>query len=705
MNSIKILINESRGINRENYIISQGIPIKGFEPADVDRLSIVDDNGKSVAARVEIESIDPVGNVDWVSVALPVTLAAGQRKEFTLAISDVSPSRLSGLVVSRDDDGIHVANDRFDALFGPSGWLEIKTSKGIVVKGNMDFSLRSDVRSKYGRLIMVNYEPGEFEIISASSGRVHIVNRGQYTALEPKAVHISKSQRYDVDLEFILQADSPVIRYRWRITNHMKFNCKHMWLSQYAIRFPVGVTSIVTSGEGSPEGDKSGGWAQLRTTGGALGVAFPHWDWFGKGAGIAVENGTLMQGGINPPVDGGFGGRSPDIWRQFFYGMSRTFEGALVIDGTEDQVKSEAYPIPLVLSPEYYSECGTLPEKGGPVTFGIWKDVVDRAAENLLRTQWKGTLWCGEWWREWDTITNQGTQETHSGNAALGVLYHFYRTGDWRFWESAKMSYYYAFDIQFCKQEDGDGPYMHTRRFMLDSQGWFHPRYQRVGTLLKVGHLLADKVSRDKVLWYLRYWGDNYVAEDGAPMAPDDHGGKGKCDESAMSNFAESLCFAYKETGDEFFLEKAKLLGDWVIRGFDTDTTGEFIHNNNDTRYVQRGLMALCEVTKDSKYIDAFCRIARWTVTRSNSGDYVPNHLWFLSQAYEWSGDKEIANGLMRFVEYFLDHESKDEPGVFLQPQIGSIPPYPDCVWDDFYTKKAIVSYLPLVASVLGPGG
>jgi hypothetical protein len=353
----------------------------------------------------------------------------------------------------------------------------------------------------------------------------------------------------------------------------------------------------------------------------------------------------------------------------------------------------------LVLSPEYYSQLGILPEDGGPITWGEWKDVTARSAENLLKTQWKGTLWCGEWWREWDVVTKQGTQETNSGNSGLGVLYHFYRTGDWRFWESSRMAYYYTFDIQFCKQEDGPGPYMHTRRFLLDFQEWFHPRYQRVGTIFKAGHLFCDRVSREKALWYLGYWRDNYIAGDGAPMVPGSNGTKSRCNESAMSNFAESLCYAYIETGDAYFLEKAKMLGDWVIRGFAEDTTGMFIHNNNDTRYVQRGMIALCQVTKDPKYIDAFCRIAEWTVSRQD--DYVPNHLWFLSQAYKWSGSKTILDGLMRWVDDILAHEGKDDPGAFHIPQTNSIPPYPDCTWDDFYTKKAAVSYLPLVASVL----
>src|SRR5437867_6376839 len=130
--------------------------------------------------------------------------------------------------------------------------------------------------------------------------------------------------------------------------------------------------------------------------------------------------------------------------------MSRTFEGCILINATPDQVQAELKPLPIIIPPQHYSDCGVLPEGGSPITFGQWEGPIQRAADYLLDTQWKGTLWYGEWWREWDVDHNLGIEETNSGNSALGPLYHFYRTGDWRFWESAKMSFYYTYDIQFC---------------------------------------------------------------------------------------------------------------------------------------------------------------------------------------------------------------------------------------------------------------
>src|SRR5690606_37559454 len=123
---------------------------------------------------------------------------------------------------------------------------------------------------------------------------------------------------------------------------------------------------------------------------------------------------------------------------------------------------------------------------------------------------------------------NLGIEETNSGNTALGPLYHFYWTGDWRFWEAAKMAFLYTWDIQFCKREDGFGPYMHTRRFLLDHQEWFHPRYQRVGGMIRGSYFFGDSQAREKVIWFLRFWGDNYVAEDGAPLTPNSDGTKTK---------------------------------------------------------------------------------------------------------------------------------------------------------------------------------
>src|SRR5205814_1453021 len=137
---------------------------------------------------------------------------------------------------------------------------------------------------------------------------------------------------------------------------------------------------------------------------------------------------------------------------------------------------------------------------------------------------------------------------------------------------------------------------------------------------------------------------------DGAPLVPNSQGGKTKATESAMSNFADSLMYAYVETRDEWFLEKAKLIGDWVVKGAEADLDG-FAGNSNSTRYILRGLLQLCQVTKDPRYIDTFVKIAEWTVnapTFEFGTHYVAFHFYYASQAYKWSGRKQILEGILK---------------------------------------------------------
>jgi hypothetical protein len=405
-------------------------------------------------------------------------------------------------------------------------------------------------------------------------------------------------------------------------------------------------------------------------------------------------------GGVNPPPDGGFGGKSPDIWRKLWYGMSRSFEGSLIVDPSGEQIEAELKPIPMILPAQYYSDTGALPENGSKVTFGDWKGHVDRSAEHLVETQWRGTLWFGEWWRERDVDHDLGIEETNCGNSALAVLYHFYRTGDWRFWESAKMSYYYTFDIQFCKQPDGLGPYMHTRRFLLDHQEWFHPRYQRVGGIIEPGHVFGDGEARAKTIWLLRYWAEELVGDDGSPMEPNRDGTKNRCTESAMTNLVDSLVHAYIETGEQVFLDSAKRMGDWVVRGVERDLD-EFAANSNTTRYICRGLLPLCKITGDRRYEDAFVKLVRWTVNAPVFGHgthYVAFHFEFASEAFKMSGGLDILEGISKLVDWVLNQESPDCPGTYPFPQGYQ---YPESHWICIYDNQALVLGLPVLAATL----
>jgi hypothetical protein len=691
MQPVELIVNEFRGVARNNYVIEQGVPVPGITRDDAMNLGVFDELGNRVSAGVEIEHVDPSGKVKWVLVHIPVTMSAGETRKYVLKESD------RGLVgeklqVSSGSNLWHTVKTRFfQAEFNDPGQIRITTQHGVVLDGNVDFAIYGDARSAVGNLRPVYFEPRQYRIVSQTEKRVKVVLYGRYRAWAPKNYYYDEKQCYDCQVEFTIYADSPVIRMKWCITDFMKFNCPYMWLSRYTLDLPLPEESIAVEGEQSDDEAKFAGWAVMQTPGGKLATTFPFCRWLGRGAGIQIHDGKVSIGGVNPPPDGGFGGKNPDIWRKFYYGMSRTFEASVLVNPTKTELLAEMNPLCLTLDPDYYSECGALPENGTKVTFGPWKDVVERTAEYLLDSQWKGTLWYGEWWRERDVDNDLGIEETNSGNSALGPLYHFYRTGDYRYYESAKMSYYYTYDLQFCKREDGYGPYMHTRRFLLDHQEWFHPRYQRVGGMIKCSHFFGDKLYRDKVIWLLRYWADNYVADDGGPMCPNPDGTKDKCDESAMSNFADSLMYAYEETGDEWFLNKAKLIGDWVVRGADADLD-KFCENSNSTRYILRGLLQLCQVTGEQKYIDTFC----------NGTHYVAFHFYYASQAYKWCGRKEILEGILKLAHWVLSKESPDMPGTYPFDQTHQ---YPPTRWICIYDNKAIVSYLPVLAGTLEMAG
>ncbi|MCX8052942.1 MAG: hypothetical protein N3B12_03970, partial [Armatimonadetes bacterium] len=550
MKPIDILVRESRGYARRGYVVEQGIPVLPITSEEAGRVTITDQHGRPVPASIEPEGFDQNGRIRWLFVSMPVDLPAGGEARFQLC-EGITASE-PGIRVESDGSRIIVENRYFEIEFASPGNIRLSTSKGLLLDGEVGFDIRSDARSAVGNLRPVYYEPRGYEILQQTDRRVKIILRGAYRAWVPKGFDIDPDRGYYADLEFIIHSESPVIRLRWRITNLMRFNCPYMWLDRYVLSFPLANGGGVVRGELSEESKNLGRWASVECPGGVLACAFSFADWLGKGAGVEVVDGRIGHGGINPPPDGGFGGKHPDIWRKFYYGMSRTFEASLLVDPVDDQIGAELNPIPLILSPQHYSDTRALPENGSQVTFGEWKGQVERAAQHMLDTQWRGTLWFGEWWRERDVDHDLGIEETNSGNSALAPLHHFYRTGDWRYWESAKMSYYYTYDIQFCKQGltlsffpsregviggrvEGYGPYMHTRRFLLDHQEWFHPRYQRVAGIIEPSHLFGDGEARNWTLWLLRYWAENYVADDGSPMTPNPDGTKSKCNEYAMS--------------------------------------------------------------------------------------------------------------------------------------------------------------------------
>lgn len=702
MRPIEMLVTDVHDIPRANAVVEQGVPTVPISLDEARRLAVLDENGRAVPATVQVEGTDQDGRVRWLLVSFAVSLAAGEQRRFYLGEGEC-PSE-AGLEVNEGSSSISVVTPRFSLEFTDPGSIRLSTRDGTILAGGVDFELRSDARSAVGNLRPVQFEPHGYRITERSDRRIRILFTGRYRAWTPKSFQIDPAQRYDAEVEFTVYADSPVIRLRWRITNLMQFNCPYMWLDRYLLSLPLAEGARVVDGDRAGADRRFDRWVQVGTPGGVVATTFPLRDWLGAGGGIEVDNQRILQGGVDPPPDGGFGGTSPDIHRMFFYGMSRTFEGSLLVGASREEILSELRPLCIVVPPEHYSACGELPENGGEVTFGPWQDVVDRAASHLLDTQWKGTLWWGEWWRERDIDHDLGVEETNSGNSALGPLYHFYRTGDYRFYESAKMSYYYTYDIQFCKRSDGHGPYMHTRRFLLDHQEWFHPRYQRVGGMIRPSHLFADPRVREKVIWYLRLWGERYIADDGAPLVPNRDGSLTRATERAMSNVAEAMMYAYIETADSWFLDKARRIGDWIVRSIEDDVD-TFAENSNSTRYILRGLLLLCRLTNERRYRDAFVSLAEWTVnapTFDYGTHYVAFHFYYACEAYKMSKRRDILLKILDLAKWVLSRESHESPGTypFLQEN-----QYPAARWICIYDNKAIVSYLPVLASTLQEAG
>lgn len=708
MNPVQIVVNESRGVARENYLLEQGIPIAPVSRDKVASLGIYDAEGNRYPAGIQAEATDHNGDVNWLLLTMPVNLGAGADSQFLLRDVGNEQKDIPGpaLIIDETEESFTVLAPKYSATFTSPGGIQLKTSDGIILDGNIDLELRSDARSTVGGLRPAYFEPTGFAVAEKTDKRVKIVLTGKHRCKAPKSTQIDKVQGYDVDIELVLYADSPVIRFKWTITCLMRFNCSFMWLDRYVLSFPLADNARVCAGDPVAGQEKYAEWVTCQASGGEVTLTAPFYHWLGKGAGIEVKEGRLGHGGINPPVDGGFGGATPDIHRKFFYGMSRTFEGSLLVGASREQVLSELKPLPLILTPKYYSEVGELPEEGSEVTWGPWKDVVDRAADWLLKTQWKGTLWFGEWWREIDVKTNLGIEETNSGNSALAPLYHFYRTGDWRFWESAKMSYYYTYDIQFNKDPFNKGPYMHTRRFLMDHLEWFHPRYQRIAGIMRVSHLFGHRRVREKVVWMMRHWAENYVAPDGAPQLPEGKEGTiVRCDERAMSNINESFMLAYIETRDPLFLETSRRMGNWIVESLSAEDWETIAENSNSTRYIQQGLLPLCKILGDQKYKDMFIRVAKWTVNsqRFHFGThYVAFHFNYACQAYKMSGDREILEGILNLAHWVLSCESKTAPGTYPFKQDYQIP---DTEWLCSYDNTAIVSYLPVLASTLEEAG
>jgi hypothetical protein len=413
------------------------------------------------------------------------------------------------------------------------------------------------------------------------------------------------------------------------------------------------------------------------------------------------------------PPDGGFGGAIPDIHRQFHYGMSRSFQGTIVLNATA----RSALPMDLKLPAQYYSTLYVLPERGDELTGGEFADAITRSARWLLEKQWRGTLWAGEWWREWDVARQQGTEETSSANQELGPLFHYFRTGDQRFLNSAALSAWYVYDIQHDKKQTGFGPMLHTRRHLLDELNWIHPRYQRAAGAILASHVLLAERERKELIATVRHFSEQIQDSTGTPHDWDEaKNQRGRETGVDTTNFIEALVSAWVETGDGFFLDRARGYTRWALNKWKTRTE-DAKWNWNLTRYVETGLLAICHAAEEypgsvpekDEFLAGTIEISRFTLghpeyafvpgTIGEGGlHYIFYHGALDAQVSRLAHDPQMLQPLVKIIRSQIVRQ--DSTGAFPM-DVGTLwSQYPTQIISS-YDAKSVVQDLPVLSARL----
>lgn len=590
-------IQEDAGRKRKGALVEQGVPVPPMSTAEFEHLAVVDDSGKPISANLEIDGKDPEGRVRWIRVGLAVDLNQWQRRNFAL-LADVKPPASAKLEVSREGGVITVNGPGYAATFRGLGQMGIRIGGKDVFGGAVQCQIYPDARSVINAggktTVLSGFVPQGWSVERTGVARAVVTLRGRY----PKQISYSSAPGqidprlgYDIELRFHFSALTSVIRYDWRLINQAGYKS---WLERYALILPLANSAKIISSEHRPAGIL-GTWFNLEIAGRNIGVTAPFTDDFGPGTGARIEPGGLAIGGVEAPPDGSLGGVIPEVHRLFYYGMSRTFRG-LIVPGEDARSASQ---LDLKLPAQYYSDLNILPERGDKLTSGEFAAAVERSGRWLLEHQWRGTLWAGEWWREWDIARRQGTEETSNANQELGLLYCYFRTGDRRFLDSAALSTWYVFDVQQDKKQSGFGPMLHTRRHLLDELNWIHPRYQRAAGAILAAHVLLADRERGELIATVRHFSTQIQDADGTPHDWDEaknaRGGETGVD---TTNFVEALIAGWTETGDRFFLDGARGYTRWALKKWKT-RTDDANWNWNLTRYVETGLLAICHAAKE----------------------------------------------------------------------------------------------------------
>jgi hypothetical protein len=681
------LIAERDGIDRKATLMEQGIPIKPLPLHEAQSLRLAGAPG-----FVEPEARDENGNVSWLRVTALVAIPANGR--YRIRIEKGTPTAPK-IKLSTGESGIVAQTPHYRLTLRKPGRIELIAGGRKLLDGNWSVELTGDARAIIWGLYLREFTPDSIEVEDQSDNRAVFLMKGRYTKNWRKQTNMEEpGRRFDCELRLHVNALSPNVRFAWRVTN---LTGTKTWLERYALRLPLG-----------PAADR-------------LIVTADFLEDLGRGAGVRRgEDGRfLLHGGLDMPQDGSMlAGPAPDVHRLFYEGMSRTFEGALITSGSRQEAAEESAPVDLVLPPQYYSSVKALPEEGDPVTFGDWKTAVDRSAEWLLAHQWRGTLWWGEWYREWDETRQMAIEEASNGNSSLAPLYHYWRTGDARFLRCAKRAAQYTYDIQLSKSEGQQGRMYHTRRHMFDELDWIHPRYQRAKGGIVTSHVILYSASRREIIQTIRSYHEHMFDQDGIPHSWDRRTRKPVKEPDGVdtSNFMEALVYCFRETGDRWYLNEALKMSRW--------TSDRWRHRNdspadhwdwNLAQYALRGLVSLYQASADTLVRDTAVDVARkalnnkaprTSTTLDGVGgrkiDNVFFHAWITASVTRFAPQgRQMLEELYDIVRQ--DVACQREDGMFVIDH--GMEAGKPTRWTSVYDAKSLVAYLPVLSARMAAEG
>jgi hypothetical protein len=698
---------ERDGLARKATLIEQGIPVQPMAKADVQKIRIEGASGELMRGYVEPEAYDEKGMVRWVRVGAVVAVGAGGRVPVRLVPFDTR--RSPTVQVQRDADRIAIRTPQYLLTLRSPGEIHLSAGQKDLLKGQWSIDAVGDARTILWGGYYRPFEATGVEVEEETPDRTTVLLRGVIAKNQRKAPQsLEKGMRIDCELRLHVNGLTPEIRYEWRITNLTRVRT---WLQRYALRLPL----VADSSWKSLTPDS----ALISSDGATLAVTADFVSDLGTGAGLEMlrqsEGAAVALGGLHMPPDGGYySGKAADIHRLFHHGMSRTFSGALIPGGTAAAAAEALARMDLVLPPQYYSDTGALPEQGDPVTFGEFGEAIRKSAEHLLATQWRGTLFWGEWYREWDETRDMGVQETMNGHSALAPLYHYWRTGDARFLHCARRSAAFTWDIQMFKGEEEQGRMFHTRRHLFDELGWIHPRYQRATGGLIASHVFLNAPARREIVQTIRSFHQRMFDERGVPRGWDKTANRRGAGEDGVdtSNFMEALTYCYRETGDRQFLEWALQMSRWTAERWKVAGKRKGDDWNwNLTNYVLRGLVTLYETSRDPEVRDLAIEICRTTLENDsrNIADlrngvgggnlhFVFYHAWISTRVAKFAPDGEkLIRMLVPIVRREVALQRHDGLFTLEHGYESGIPTR----WTSYYEAKSLVAYVPVLAAHL----